>query len=262
MTPPGESPIARAMGRRPLEHVAAIGHPAVFLDFDGTLVDLAATPDAIVVPSGLPDLLVGLERALDGALAIVTGRRIADIDRFLTPAVFVAAGVHGGEYRTGRGEIVRPTTEPIEPELVEAIRVLERLVPGVSVEPKGATLTVHWRAVPQAADRIEVELRRILEGGPDHLEISHGRKVFEVCPRDITKGTALDHLAALPAFRGRVPVMIGDDVSDESAFAAAERLGGVGYRVRGETFPAAVADFDSPRQVREWLSVLLSRISR
>ncbi|WP_333823658.1 trehalose-phosphatase [Pinisolibacter sp.] len=250
------------MGRRPLAHLADIGRPALFLDFDGTLVDLAATPDAIVVPRGLPDLLVRLESALGGALAIVTGRRIVDIDRFLAPAVFVVAGVHGGEYRTGRGDIVRPTTEPIEADLVEAIRILERLVPGVLVEPKGATLTVHWRAVPQAADRVEAELARILEGGPDHLEISHGRKVFEVCPRDISKGAALGHLAALPAYRGRIPIMIGDDVSDESAFAAAERLGGVGYRVRGETFAAAVADFDSPRRVREWLSVLLSRISR
>lgn len=262
MTPSGKEAGSRPIGRRPIDDVAVIGPAALFLDFDGTLVDVAATPDAIVVPPGLPDLLVRLEEALGGALAIVTGRRIADIDRFLAPAQFVAAGVHGGEYRTGRGEIVRPATVPIEPDLVAAIRALERLVPGVLVEPKGATLTVHWRAVPEAVDRVATELARILEGGPDHLEISHGRKVFEVCPRDITKGTALDHLASLPAFRGRMPIMIGDDVSDESAFAAAERLGGVGYRVRGETFAAAVADFDTPRRVREWLSVLLSRISR
>ncbi len=262
MTSPGEDPVSYRIARCPPENSADIGPPAFFLDSDGTLGDLAATPDAIIVPPGLPDLLLRLEEALNGALAIVTGRRIADIDRFLSPAVFVAAGVHGGEYRTDRGEIVHPTTEPIEPELVEAIRVLESLVPGVLVEPKGATLTVHWRAVPQAADRVEAELGRILEGGPDHLEISHGRKVFEVCPKNISKGAALDLLAELPAFRGRTPIMIGDDVSDESAFASAERLGGVGYRVRGETFAAAVADFDSPRRVREWLSVLLSRISR
>jgi trehalose 6-phosphate phosphatase len=257
-----EEPVQSQMGRRPLARLADVGRPALFLDFDGTLVDLAGTPDAIVVPPGLPDLLVRLERALDGAFAIVTGRRIVDIDRFLAPEIFVVAGVHGGEYRFGRGEIVRPTTEPIETELVEAIRVLEHRVPGVLVEPKGATLTVHWRAVPEAADRIEAELTRILADGPDHLEISHGRKVFEICPRHVSKGTALDHLAELPAFRGRRPVMIGDDVSDESAFRAAERRGGEGFRVRGETFPAAHADFASPRQVREWLSVLLSRISR
>lgn len=247
--------------KRVLEALGSEVPTALFLDFDGTLVDIAATPEGVVVPRGLLPLLVGLHEALDGALAIVTGRPIADIDAFLAPVRFVVAGLHGGEYRTSRDEVVRPAALPIEPELIAELRRLEVLAPGVRVEPKGATVAIHWRAVPEAAERVEAELMRILAGGPDHLEVSHGRRVFEICPRHISKGAAVEILADLPAFRGRRPIMIGDDVSDESAFDAVGRLGGLGFRVCGETFAPAVADFDTPRQVREWLSVLLTRVS-
>ncbi len=245
--------------RSPIESLRPEVKNALFLDFDGTLVDIAQTPESVVVPRGLVPLLVGLHEALDGALAIVTGRSIADIDAFLHPARFVVAGLHGGEYRTSREEVVRPAALPIDPGVVEAIRALEAIAPGVRVEPKGATIAVHWRNAPEAEDRVGEALARIVEGGPDHLEISRGRRVFEVCPKHISKGAAIEILSDLPAFRGRRPIMIGDDISDESAFEAAERLGGVAFRVCGETFSPKVADFETPRQVREWLSVLLTR---
>lgn len=247
---------------RALEALEIGRDAALFLDFDGTLVDLAATPDAIGVPQGLVPLLIGLEAALGGALALVTGRPIADIDRFLAPARLVVAGVHGAEYRTSALDEVRPTALPLDEQLVDAVRRLEKLFPGVLVEPKGQTVAVHWRQVPEAAADLAEALRMILDGGPDHLEISRGRRVFEICPRHVSKGAAVDILAGLEVFRGRRPIVVGDDISDESGIAAAERLGGIGLRVLGETFTEEEADFASPRQVREWLSVLLERSLR
>jgi trehalose 6-phosphate phosphatase len=246
----------------PIDWIERAPDIALFLDFDGTLVDIAARPDDVVPPAGLVDLLGALERALGGALAIVTGRSIADLDRFLAPATFVAAGLHGAEYRCSRHEIARPVALPIDPLLIDAVRRLEQIFPGVRVEAKGATASVHWRAVPRVETALAAELDRILRNGPDHLELSRGRKVFEICPRHVSKGAAIEVLLGLDAFAGRRPVMIGDDVSDASAFAAAERLGGVGFRVGGETFAPPTADFASPRRVREWLSVLSARLTR
>lgn len=234
---------------------------ALFLDFDGTLVEIATRPEDVTPSKGLVDLLEGLDRALGGAVAIVTGRSIADLDHFLSPATFVAAGLHGAEYRTSRAEIARPVAMPINAALTAAVCRLEEIFPGVRVEPKGATASVHWREAPGVERALAAELDRILRDGPSHLEVSRGRKVFEICPRHVSKGAAIEVLTGLAAFQGRRPIMIGDDVSDESAFAAVERLGGIGFRVRGETFGPDVADFTSPRQVREWLSVLLARIS-
>ncbi len=246
----------------PLDLMRSGARFALFLDFDGTLVDIASTPESIVVPADLPPLLRALEQRLDGALAIVTGRPIEDIDRFLEPDRYVAAGLHGAEYRTSRDEIVRPAATPIDPSLVEAIRGLEAITPGILVEPKGATVAVHWRNAPDAEIVVERELRRLVDVGPSHLEVSRGRRVFEVCPRHVSKGAALEILADLPAFRERVPIMIGDDVTDESAIATATRMGGAGFRVRGETFAADRATFETPGDVRAWLAALVETLSR
>lgn len=235
---------------------------ALFLDFDGTLVDIASTPDAVVVPTDLVDLLARLDRALDGALAIVTGRRIADIDRHLSPLRLVVAGGHGTEFRTSPEELVRPAALPLDPALVSKIDDLARRYPGLLVEPKEATIAVHYRLVPEASRAVETELRRILADGPDHLELSHGRKVFEICPRHVSKGAAIEALMGLSAFQGRRAIMIGDDVSDGSAFDAVDRLGGLPLRVAGETYPREIADFGDPRAVRRWLWDFLVRIER
>ena len=245
----------------PMGWIEAQRDVALFLDFDGTLVEIAERPGEVVPPKGLVGLLEGLENALGGALAIVTGRSIADLDRFLAPATFVAAGLHGAEYRTSREEIPRPVALPIDPDLIAELVRLQRIFPGVRVEEKGATASVHWRAAPGVEHALAAELDRILGNGPDHLVVSRGRKVFEICPRHVSKGAAIDVLTGLAAFRGRRPIMIGDDVSDESGFEAAERLGGAGFRVRGETFGSEVANFTSPRQVREWLSLLLATVA-
>lgn len=244
----------------PSSGLADPGEAALFLDLDGTLIDIAPSADRVVVPNGLPELLESLRDALDGALAIVTGRPIADVDRLFGSARFVAAGIHGAEYRSDPSEIVRHAALPLDPSLVARLGGLAARFPGVRLESKGPTVALHWRDAPECEAALGEALEAVLTGAPDHLELRRGRRVFEIVPLHVSKGAALEILCGLERFAGRRPIMIGDDLTDESAIAAAERLGGVGFRVAGETFPSDAADFASPRQVREWLSVVLARV--
>lgn len=233
---------------------------ALFLDLDGTLIDIGRRPDGVVVPSGLAQLLLRLSAGLRGALAINSGRPIADIDRFLAPLTPIAAGVHGAELRLAAGGEVHHLAKSLEPSLVDAVYELCQVDDGVSVELKGFSIAVHYRMAPEAGPKIEAALRHILEGGPDHLILSRGRKVFEILPRHISKGAALESVLALPGFCGRRPIMVGDDASDETALDAARRLGGLGLRVAGEYFPQELADFEGPANVRSWLLALAERL--
>ena len=233
---------------------------ALFLDLDGTLIDIGSTPDGVIVPGDLVPLLSRLSAGLHGALAIVTGRPVSDIDRFLTPLKLVVAGVHGAELRAAADGEVQLTAKPLEQSLVDAVSRLGRIAPGVVIEPKGSSIAVHYRLAPKSGPQIETALQSILQSGPPHLIVCKGRKVFEVVPRQVSKGAALETILALPTFHGRRPVMIGDDVSDQSALDAAIRLNGVALRVSGEHFCPEVSDFDSPAHVRTWLSALVKRL--
>lgn len=236
---------------------ATLAKIALFLDLDGTLIDIAATPDDVIVPDGLVSLLDALTHRLHGALAIVTGRPIADVDRFLAPLAPVAAGIHGAEIRAAPDGVTQCKAEPINAAVIEAVLRLCEREPGTIVEVKSASIAVHYRATPLAEPRIEAGLLRILDAGPDHLILCAGRKVLEIVPRHVSKGAALQALLELPAFRGRRPIMIGDDVSDRSAIETADRLGGSGLRVAGGVFGPLEAAFAGPADVRAWLASLL-----
>jgi trehalose 6-phosphate phosphatase len=233
---------------------------ALFLDVDGTLLDIAPTPGEVVVPPDLPELLVRLSKALGGALAILTGRQLAEIDELLTPAMLVGAGVHGAELRTTPGgEIVRVATA-LPDTLVEQFNALAERLPGIFAEPKGPGFAIHYRQAPDLKAAVEAEIRGLIAQHPEDLVLCPGRKLFEVIPQGHSKGTALETLAALPAFSGRMPVMLGDDVGDVPALAAAEQLGGVGLKVAGGHFGSTGADFSGPEAVTAWLSKLLQRL--
>lgn len=242
-------------------HPAFAAHDALFLDLDGTLIDIAPTPNGVIIPGELPALLGRLSRCLDGALAVVTGRPIADVDRFLAPLAPVAAGVHGAELRSAtEGQIVSRAA-PIDAEIARGVRGIAVKYPGTVIETKRASIAVHYRQVPAAGLQLEAALQRLLEKGPDHLILARGRQVLEIVPRHVSKGAALEAIMELAAFRGRRPIMIGDDVSDLSAFEAAIRLGGAGLKVAGEQFPAAEADFAGPTEVRVWLNKLAEALA-
>ena len=235
---------------------------ALFLDIDGTLLGVAATPDSVRVPSGLVALLEDLVRGLDGAAAILTGRRVADADRLFSPLRMVASGVHGTELRM---EAAGPTdilAGPIPPDLIQAINNVSSLHPGILVEQKGAGIAVHYRKAPELREILESELAAVISAASYHLALRKGRKVLEAVPSGYSKGTAMRQLLARMPFKGRRPVMIGDDVGDESAFLVAEQFGGVGLRVAGEHYDAAAADFDGVGSVRTWLKTLSSRLAQ
>ncbi len=235
---------------------------ALLLDLDGTLIDIAAAPDDVRVPPGLATMLSRVVAALDGAVAVISGRTLAEIDDFLDPLRLVGAGVHGAELRTAYGSEVVQAAEPLAPWMVEAVAELGALAPGIIIEPKGSSIAVHYRLAPAAGPAIEEVLTALINSGPDHLILCPGRKVFEVVPKSISKGAALETIMRLPAFRSRRPLMIGDDVSDETALDTAAQLGGRGLRVAGEHFAPTAADFAGPADVREWLAGLADRFAR
>ena len=227
---------------------------ALFLDLDGTLIDIAPTPEDVVVPDSLARLLADTTEELNGALAILTGRSIADADRHLAPLVPVAAGIHGAEIRTAPGHAIETKAALIDAGTASAVQDIACQEPGAHLEFKRVSIAVHYRMIPQAEARLEKALQGIVAARPDSLMLCRGRKVFEIVPRHVSKGGALETLMQLPAFRGRRPIMFGDDVSDLSAFEAARRLGGRGYNVAGALFQSAEADFANPTAVRDWLA--------
>jgi trehalose 6-phosphate phosphatase len=233
---------------------------ALFIDIDGTLLGVAPTPDAVTVPAGLVPLLGDVASGLDGAAAILTGRRVADADRLFAPLKLIASGVHGTELRADPHAPVEILAAPIPAEVVQAMNNIAHIASGILVEQKGCGVAVHYRNAPLARRALESELAAIIAASSYDLVLREGRKVLEAVPRGYSKGTALTALVSRPPFRGRRPVMIGDDVGDESAFAAAERLGGLGLRVAGEHFSCEASDFDGIASVRAWLEALAVRL--
>lgn len=199
---------------------------ALFLDVDGTLVELADTPDA-AAPS--PDLLPALRQAsgyLDGALALVSGRPIAGVDR-LAPLGGPAAGMHGLERRRPDGSLVEvPEPLPVLRDLIDELLAYEAENPGILVEDKGPAVTLHYRLAPH----LEGPARHIFERRRNELEQDYklldGKMMVEVKPKHASKAGAVDAFMREHPFTGRIPVFIGDDITDEDGFEACNRLGG------------------------------------
>jgi trehalose 6-phosphate phosphatase len=222
-----------------------IGRAALLLDFDGTLVDIAPTPDAVVVPPELTATLRALRTRLDGALAVISGRPVEQIEALLGDAVAVIAGEHGGAIRFAPGEAVDRIALPTPPEAWFAAGArIAATRPGVTIERKTHGFVLHYRAAP-AAGPVLGEAMAALVAGSDRFVMVPARKAWELRPRGADKGTAVEALMRRAPFAGRVPVFVGDDVTDEDGMAAVRRLGGVGLRV-ADTFA-------TPAGVRAWL---------
>lgn len=253
---PTEGGTARASGLLADPH-----NWALFLDIDGTLVEVAVTPDAVTVPRGLSELLSGLQAALGGALALVTGRQVAAADELLSPGRFSIAGVHGVELRTAPWEATRHLVPEVPMDLLRAVQEVAGRSSVIFVEHKRSGLAVHYRLAPAAKDELEAGLLRLLVDWPRY-ELRLGRMVLEVVPRGFSKASAIDALMQAPPFATRVPVAIGDDWGDECALASARQRGGLGLTVAGEHFEATNADFQGPTAVRAWLAQLLATLTK
>ncbi len=229
------------------------GH-ALCLDVDGTILDLAPRPDAVEVPDWMVPLLQRLFDKLGGAVAFVSGRSIADIDRLFSPLKLPAIGVHGGEIRTPDGRIsvddeLSAELSLVKPILRQAIAHLH----GVLLEDKRSAIALHYRSAPERGREVLNIAELIVAGMGSDFAVLVGKCVVEVRPRHLTKGAALRQLMAGEPFRGRTPIFAGDDSTDEDAFEVVNRLGGISVRVGQPQPTAATCQLSDPAQLRRWL---------
>lgn len=232
-----------------------IADAALFLDFDGTLVDLAPRPDAVRVPPGTIARLERLADRLDGALAIVSGRPIAEIDAFLAPARFTVGGLHGLEWREDGSLAAQALAPPPSIAVVRGrIEVAFAFADGILVEDKGSAIAVHYRSAPER----EAEVRAAViaaAGAFDDLSLILGKMVVEVKPRAASKATVVERFLTLTRFSGRTPVFVGDDATDEDGMRAAIAAGGYGVKV-GEGDSVAGFRLATVADVHAWLDDL------
>lgn len=225
-----------------------LSRAAVFLDFDGTLVDLALRPDLVAVPHDLGRDLAAVAGRLDGALAIVSGRTIAEIDAFLAPLRLATAGEHGLALRLApSGPSLRGAMPALPGAWRDAAAAWAAKTPGVIAEQKPAGMVLHYRMAPETGPMLGAALAELVGGAPA-FELMAASAAWEVRPRGTDKGTAVAALMQEAAFAGRRPLFIGDDLTDEDGIAAARALGGQGFRV--------AASFGDAAGVRRWLAEL------
>jgi trehalose 6-phosphate phosphatase len=234
-----------------LDPLPPFARAALMLDLDGTLVDFAAEPEAVVVEPGLADTIRALRDRLGGALAVVTGRPVETVDRLLGDAPYAVAGEHGGAIRASKGaplERVKLPSPP--PDWLERAEKLVAAHPGSILERKARGFALHFRMVPTVGPLFRDELAAILDGS-DAFDLAPAHMLWEVRPRGADKGGAVTALMRSAPFANRLPVFIGDDVTDEDGMRVARAVGGAGLRVD--------AAFRDPAGVRAWLHATLAR---
>ncbi len=202
---------------------------ALFLDFDGTLVELAAQPDAVEVPPDLAQILATLSRHLNGALALVSGRRLRDLDGLLAPLTLPAAGEHGAQRRSADGRLLSAPAVDLQQVLHAAEDLLQRH-PGLQLERKNRALSLHYRHAPEL-ESLCLQVMRAAVDLSAGLDLMQGKYVLDVKPAGINKGTAIAAFMAEAPFAGRVPLFAGDDVTDEAGFDQVQRMGGPAVKV-------------------------------
>jgi trehalose 6-phosphate phosphatase len=232
---------------------------ALLLDFDGTLVRLAPRPDAVRVEADLPALLIALQQRLGGAFAILTGRLLQDVDPRLAPLRFIGAGLHGAQMRFDPAVAVPVARDDELASIANALMVRLRHHPNILIEDKGRSIAVHFRQAPEAAEDCRAALAALIEPIPT-LEMLEGHCVVEARRRGTSKGHAVNALLDRAPFAGRMPVVLGDDRTDEDAFAAADRHGGYGVRVGPEPTAARYRLADVAA-VHRWLRASLGALS-
>ncbi|WP_148649415.1 trehalose-phosphatase [Novosphingobium barchaimii] len=224
---------------------------ALFLDFDGTLVEIADHPDAVVVAPRLAGMITALSRRLGGRLAIVTGRSIAALEALLGPVEVAVAGSHGGEFRSRAGAEVEPLADPLPAAVVAALERFAAANGGLLVEPKPFSVAVHYRRHPEALEGLLACAQILAQDGG--LAMKHGKQVIELAMPGSDKGTAVTRFMGLPAFAGAAPLFLGDDVTDEDAFRAVRHLGGQGVLVGPMRATAAALRLPDVAAVHTWL---------
>jgi trehalose 6-phosphate phosphatase len=229
---------------------------ALFLDIDGTLIDIAPTPLSVEVPAGLPALLGRLSRRFAGSLALVSGRGLDDIDRLFRPFRFPAAGIHGAERRDALGDYhyAGLTSEELTPARAELRRFAARH-PALLLEDKGRSLALHFRQAPELQAIVREALEQVRIRLPVETHLQPGHCVIELKGGSASKRTAIEEFLQEPPFAGRVPVYLGDDLTDMDALNHVQATGGLGIYVGPEPQPG-LGWLPRPAAVLEWLRSL------
>lgn len=255
----GIEPNRRAL--RPLDRDALdLRSTAILLDIDGTLLDLAATPAGVLVPSDLQSTLTALWKWTGGALALISGRPLKDIDRIFAPLELPAVGGHGAEIRTAVKKSQKKRLQPLL--LDERVRrsLLGLARKGVIIEDKGYSMAVHYRLAPELGPELRRQVALIASSFSDaNYEALPGKFMIEVKPTAFNKGTAVLQLMEQPPFAGRRPLFIGDDVTDEAVFAILPDVHGTGFSV-GRLIAGASGVFATPADVRAWLGRMAAKV--
>jgi trehalose 6-phosphate phosphatase len=227
---------------------------AILLDIDGSILDLAPSPRQVSVPGELRRILARLGELSGGAVALVSGRAIADIDLLFAPLRLAAIGVHGAEMRGSGDAEVQTRARPLSKALKRKLAAVAELAPGLLIEDKGYSLALHYRLAPEKGPALLAAIGRICADMPgDKVEILPGKMVADVKPAAINKGDAVSELMRQPPFAGRQPIFIGDDATDLPVFAVISNVGGQAYSV-GEIVADVDGRFDGPKSVRAWLA--------
>ena len=248
-------PIAVPVPRSLVPHLS---ETAILLDIDGTLLDLAPTPREVWVPPGLAKTLNRLLERTSGALALVSGRSLNDIDLIFAPDQFPAVGGHGAEMRLSTdSEAVATHAPPMDKELKRRLAAIAKLSPGILLEDKGYSLALHYRLAPHAEKAIYEAVSLIRADLPNApIEVLPGKSVCEIKHSGFNKASGVQELMTHEPFKGRRPLFIGDDVTDETVFAIMPDLRGLAFSV-GRRAQGVAGHFDEPSDVRAWLARLL-----
>jgi trehalose 6-phosphate phosphatase len=244
----------------PVPHllVPHLSEMAILLDIDGTLLELKPTPREVFVPEGLSATLNGLREKTSGAMALVSGRSLNDIDLIFAPDQFPAVGGHGAEMRLGSSdEAVAVHAPPLDKELKRRLATIAKLSPGILLEDKGYSLALHYRLAPHAEKAIYEAVSLIRADLPNApIEVLPGKCVCEIKHSGFTKATGVRELMTHEPFKGRRPLFIGDDITDETVFAIMPDFDGLAFSV-GRRAQGVAGHFDSPNDVRNFLAQLL-----
>lgn len=204
---------------------------AVFLDIDGTLIPYANHPNNIIVPKNLKYLLYNLRNKLNGALALISGRMVQDIQNIINPLKLSVSGIHGLEYTNNHGQYLRNNNniEPIPLDIYMRLYTFSKNYPGSMIEKKNISVALHYRNAPGIEKKATSVINRIISGS--NLKLLKGNKVLELVPKNSNKGKAINFFMNKQPFLNKIPVFIGDDVTDEYGFKSVNNLGGYSIKV-------------------------------
>ncbi len=226
---------------------------ALFLDVDGTLLDFREHPGDVIADHSLIDMLGHSSKAMSGALCLISGRSLEDVDRVFTPAIFPTAGAHGAEIRLPDGRRADPPEVPFPEWAFEKLVAFVDEHPGLVLEKKHGGASLHYRRAPQLADACRQRMHEMLSEVGDRFRLIAGKLVFEITPNTHDKGKAIATFMTYEPFEGRRPVFIGDDITDEDGFRIVNEHGGVSVLVGERRETEARFYLPNVAAVRTWL---------